>query len=152
MKQYNVFVDGSYIKTSAVGGWSFIICDKDFNIIHKDFGKIRNGVQNSIRAELEAVNMCLNHIKTLNKKSKFTIYCDYKNLVEAVNGFSQRKTNRDIWDMIEKSCGELNGRIKMVHILGHGKNKNPIYNDLNKIADKYARAGVNSLLKTPVKF
>ena len=155
MRKLNVFIDGSCInstdKEKAIGGWSYIITDEHFNIINQDFGKLRIGNQDSVRAELEALNQALIHMKTI-KDCKFHIYADYKCIVDSIKGFSKRIANREFWDSIEPLCIRLAGTFDISHIHSHDKNpkEDKILRDLNKEADMLARAGANSLVKVPV--
>lgn len=155
MKRLNVFIDGSCInstdKEKAIGGWSYIITDEHFNIIHQDFGKLRIGNQDSVRGELEALYQSLLHMVKF-KDCKFHIYADYQCIVDSINGFSKRIANREFWNSIEPLCIKLAGTFDISHIHSHNKNQkeDKILRDLNKEADILARAGANSLIKVPV--
>lgn len=149
MRKLKIFIDGScanvFNKEKAIGGWGFIITNESLNIIHKDYGKLRPGNQNSTRAELEALNKSLIAIKKYSRKNKFDIYCDNETVVNGVNGFNQRKANRDIWEDIEPLCILLSDRVKIHHIKGH-KDYCALNLMHNKV-DELAKAGANSLLK-----
>ena len=71
MKKYNVYTDGACRNVTepekAIGGWAYCIASEDNKKIrHEDNGKLRKGVQNSARAELEAL------YQVLLKISRFT--------------------------------------------------------------------------------
>lgn len=155
MKKLNVFIDGSCKdnknKETAIAGWGYIITDSNFNILAEDNGKIREGVQNSVRAELEGLYQALLKMKTFKGNCKFHIYTDYDTIVDSLNGFAERRANRDYWDLIEPICLSLAGNYRISHILGHQKNKENKLIDFNNRVDKLAKAGANSLIKAPVK-
>ena len=156
MKKYNVFIDGSCKgvkdKEIAVGGWAYIITDEQFNIIKEDYGKLREGDQNSTRAELEALYQALLKMKGFKGNAKFTIYCDCESVVENLNGLAERKSNRDMWDKIEPLCRKLAGNFRVYHINSHQKNTgdNKLI-EFNHKVDKKAGVGANSLILAPVK-
>ena len=156
MKKLKVFIDGACSnvldKERAKGGWAYIITDDNFNILKQDYGKLRTGRQNSQRSEMEAFYMALQAMKAFNNKTKFDVYCDYDALVDAVNGFSKRRCDRDIWDMIEPLCISLAGQMKMHHIKGHEESVQNKLNEFNNKADGLAKAGINSLLKVPAEY
>lgn len=152
MGKYNVFIDGACQEirpNTHVGGWSFIITDSNFNIIKESYGKLRNGVQNSQRAELEALYQAILYMN--ENPNEYHIYSDYEVIVEGLNGYAKRKSNRDLWDKIEPLCLNMLGKINIEHIYSHQKNKK---DDkavmMNAKADKLARMGVNSLIIAPV--
>lgn len=155
MRKLNVFIDGSCKdvknKERAIGGWAYKICDSEFEVLKEDNGKIREGDQNSTRAELEALYQALLKMKTFKGNTKFHIYTDYETMVDSLNGFSERKANRDLWDMIEPLCLELAGSFRISHVLSHQKRNGDILRQLNYEVDKLAKAGANSLTKVPVK-
>lgn len=155
MRKFNVFIDGSCLdirnKEKARGGWGYIITDENFSEIKSDFGKIRKGTQNSIRAELEALCQALKKIKTFKGNCKFNIYCDYKCIYDSLEGFCERKANRDYWDEIELLCEQLRGKFRIFHIKGHQYSNDDIKFACNNKVDKLAKSGANSLTKVPVK-
>lgn len=154
MKKLNVFIDGSCIDVrnskKAIGGWAYTITDNNFNIIKEDNGKIRQGVQDSNRAELEALYQALLKMKAFKGNTKFHIYVDYDTIVESLNGFADRKANRDYWDLIEPLCLELAGKFRISHVLGHQEENGDKLIELNNKVDRHARAGARSLIKVPV--
>ena len=154
MRKLNVFIDGSCLdvtnREKAIGGWGYIITDNQFNELHRDFGKLREGNQDSTRAELEALYRVLLKMKTFKGNCKFHIYSDYDTLVDSVNGFSKRMANRDLWDMIEPLCLELAGNFKIEHMPSHQERNGDKIIDFNFKVDRLAFAGANSLTKTPV--
>jgi ribonuclease HI len=154
MRKLNVFIDGSCLdvtkKDKAVGGWGYIITDNKFNELHRDFGKLREGDQNSQRAELEALYRALLKMKTFKGNCKFDIYSDCETLVDGVNGFCKRMANRDIWNMIEPLCLELAGNFKIYYTPSHQERNGDKIIDYNFKVDRLAFAGANSLTKTPV--
>ena len=155
MRKLNVFIDGSCKdvknKENAKGGWAYTITDSNFNILREDNGKIREGVQDSTRAELEALYQALLKMKTFKGNVKFHIYTDYESLVDSLNGFAERRANRDYWDLIEPLCLKLAGHFRISHILSHQKRNGDKLIEFNNRVDKSARAGANCLTKAPVK-
>ena len=149
MRKIKVYIDGSCKnnknKEKAIGGWGYIFVDEEDNIIKHNYGKLRNGNQNSQRAEMEAFYMALLSINAFKKGYKFDIYSDYDSLVDSINGFAERKKNKDIWNDIEPLCLSLCKNIKVHHVTAHADEL------FNNMADKLAKAGANSLLKAPVK-
>lgn len=154
MRKFNVFIDGSCLdvtnKEKAIGGWGYLITDSNFEIIEKDYGKLRKGDQNSSRAELEALYQALLKMKSYKGNCKFQIYSDYNTLVDSVNGFSKRMANRDIWDMIEPICLNLAGKFRIEHITSHQERNGNQLIEMNYQVDRLAFAGANSLTKLPV--
>lgn len=154
-RKINIFIDGSCRnvknKELAVGGWGYIITDSKFNIIEKEYGKLREGNQDSTRAELEALYQALLKVITY-KNCKFHIYTDYEATVDCLTGFAERKANRDFWDLIEPLCLKLAGNYRVSHLISHYKNpeQDKILSGLNYKADRLAKAGSNSLTKAPV--
>lgn len=155
MRKFNVFIDGSCLevrdKERARGGWGYLITDDNFSEVKYDFGKIREGMQNSTRAELEALCQALRKMKTFKGNCKFTIYCDYKCVYDSLEGFSERKANRDYWDEIESLCEELRGKFRIFHIKGHQDSKKDLKFLYNNKVNKLAKSGANSLTKVPVR-
>jgi ribonuclease HI len=155
MRKMLVFIDGSCRdiknKENAIGGWSYIITDINFNIIAEDYGKLREGEQNSVRAELEALYQALLKMKTFKGNCKFHIYTDYESMVDSLNGFAERRVYREYWDSIEPICLKMAGHFRISHIKGHQKKTGDKYIEFNHKADKNAKAGANSLTKAPVR-
>jgi ribonuclease HI len=157
MRKFNVFIDGSCRavnnKEKASGGWAYVIADEHFNVLAEDYGKIRVGDQNSTRAELEALYQALLKMKTYRGNCKFHIHTDYESMVDLLNGFAERRANRDYWDLIEPICLRLAGNYRISHVYSHNKNpkEDKKIRDLNKRVDKLANVGANSLTKAPVR-
>lgn len=155
MRKMLVFIDGSCKdvknKENAIGGWSYLITDEQFNVITQDYGKLREGEQNSVRAELEALLQALIKMKTFKGNYKFHIYTDYESMVDSLNGFAERRANREYWNSIEPICRKLAGHFRISHIQGHQKRTGDKHIELNHMADKLAKAGANSLTKAPVR-
>lgn len=155
MRKLNVFIDGSCKdikdKEKAKGGWAYTITDSNFNILREDNGKIREGAQDSVRAELEALYQALLKMSTFKGNCKFHIYTDYESLVDSLNGFAERRANRDYWDLIEPLCLRLAGHFRISHIYGHQKRNGDKLIEFNFRVDKNAKAGANCLTKVPVK-
>lgn len=157
MRKFNVFIDGSCKdvknKEKAIGGWAYVITDEHFNVLTEEYGKIRIGDQNSTRAELEALYQALLKMRTYRGNCKFHIYTDYESMVDSLNGFAERRANRDYWDLIEPICLRLAGHYRISHVYSHHKNKSEDkkIRDLNDKADKLAKVGANSLTIAPVK-
>jgi ribonuclease HI len=155
MKKLNVFIDGSCKdiknKERAVGGWSYVITDSNYNILAEEYGKLRQGEQNSVRAELEALYQALLKMKSFKGNCKFHIYTDYESMVDSLNGFAERKANRDYWNHIEPLCNRLAGHFRISHIKAHQERNGDKLIEFNYMADKLAKAGANSLTKAPVK-
>jgi ribonuclease HI len=155
MKKLNVFIDGACKdvknKEKAIGGWGYIITDEYFNVIKQDNGKIREGIQDSNRAELEGLYQALLKMKTFKGNNKFHIYTDCESIADSLNGYSERRANRDYWDNIEPICKRLAGHFRISHIVSHQVNDNDDkFIEYNNKVDKLARIGANSLTKAPV--
>lgn len=154
MRKVKVFIDGACKnvkdKDKAIGGWSYIMTDDKYNIEKQNFGKLREGVQNSTRAELEALYQALLKMKGSKSNVKFDIYCDCESVVENVIGTAERKANRDLWDKIEPLCLKLAGRFRIHNVKAHVTEPKTKEEELNKIADKLAQTGANSLILAPV--
>lgn len=159
MRKLNVFIDGSCLnntdRESAIGGWGYLITDSDFNIVNEANGKIREGVQDSNRAELEALYQALLKMISFKGNCKFQIYTDSKTIHDSLNGDCKRTANRDYWELIEPLClsKKLNGNFRIGHIHSHHKDKSEdkILRKLNEKADRLAFTGANSLVLAPVK-
>ena len=154
MRKIKVFIDGACKnvkdKNKAIGGWSYVITDDKYNIEKQKCGKLRKGIQNSTRAELEALYQALLKIKEKKSNVKFDIYCDCKSVVENIIGTAERKANRDMWEKIEPLCLKLAGRFRIHNVKAHKKNELTKEEEFNKIADKLAQIGANSLMFAPV--
>lgn len=152
--KYSVYIDGSCQQdANPVGGWSFVMADDKNKIIIESYGKLRDGAQNSNRAELEALYQALLFISRSKDllEMNFHIYSDSEVVVEGVHGLAKRKSNRDLWEKIEPLCLSLIGRIDISHVEGHQSDDNiQAEGLLNKRADKLAKAGANSLIISPV--
>jgi ribonuclease HI len=152
--EYIIGTDGSCLdngKPTARGGWSFIVQDTEYNDVHIDFGKIREGKQTNNRAEQEAVLQALIWVwDNTEAGDSVTIYCDSDVVVGGINGTSGRDANRDIWAQIETMCTTLLHTIKVEGTEGHQNNSEDPIHVLNFRADKLARQGANTLLKAPV--
>ena len=154
MKKLKVYTDGAcklMKDKTLVGGWGYIICDKEYNIEQQANGKLRKGPQSAIRAELEAFYQVLLIISKYKSSVKFDIYCDNESLVSGVIGYSERKSNRDLWDKIEPLCNKIAGRFRIHNIISHQKGLLSKDEEMNKYTDKLARIGVNSLMLAPAK-
>ena len=157
MKKLNVFIDGACKdvkhKEKAIGGWGYIITDEQFNVITQDNGKIREGLQDSNRAELGGLYQALLKMKTFKGNNKFHIYTDCEAISDSVNGYSERRANRDYWNQIEPLCRKLAGHFRISHIVSHQSNDNDNkLIEFNNKVDKLARVGANCLTKAPVRY
>lgn len=155
MRKLKVFTDGACKnvknKDKAIGGWAYVITSENFKIETKALGKLRNGRQNSARAELEALYQALLKMKTYKSNVKFDIYCDCVSVVENIKGTAERKANRDLWEKIEPLCLKLAGRFRIHSVKSHQNNPNATKEEeMNNVADKLAQIGANSLLLAPI--
>lgn len=155
MKKYNIYTDGACRNVTdvekAIGGWAYCIASEDNKkIIQEDNGKLRKGVQNSTRAELEALYQVLLRISKFKSNTKFDLYIDNSSVIEGVTGIAERKANRDLWDKIEPIFLKLAGRIHIHKIEAHKSGELNEYEIKNKYVDKLAQIGANSLILAPV--
>lgn len=148
----NVFTDGSCVnngEVNATSGWGIVITE-DKDIIHEDFGKIREGKQTSFRAELESFLQALIYISGHDEEDVFTVYTDSLMLVEGANGLCGRKSNKDIWNQIEVISSKLIGRVVVKHINSH-TGDDDFYSQMNEQADSLAKQGALSLFVPPIE-
>jgi ribonuclease HI len=155
MRNLDVHTDGSCLnngKPSAKGGWCFIIAKGGKKeSIKIEYGKLRAGNQTNNRAELEAIYQALLWIDEFDDgDTSYTIYSDSRLVVEGIDGSSARNANRDIWSSIEAICDKYTGRINIQHIDSHNTDSDEPMYFYNRMADKLARKGANSLLISPV--
>ena len=142
----NIYCDGSCIKNNDTcsAGYGIVIASE---IPLEKYGKVR-GAQTNNRAELEGVYHSLLHVMN-NDIKKARIYTDSLLAVDGINGNSQRKANRDIWEDIEAICHKIstdNLDIKVLHL---DKSKLDEHDDkfkYNVLADKLAFKAANALL------
>ena len=144
----NVHCDGSCLNNGsspASAGYGIVV-EKDGKIIMQLFGKVR-GKQTNNRAELEAILESLKYISQCDEK-EFNLYSDSLTAVNGLNGNSQRKSNRDIWQDIEMICGTLTEKkdISIYHVDKNKLDKNDSTYYFNVLADKLAFKGANALI------
>lgn len=151
--ELTIYADGSCFTQAGQitrGGWAFIVTDKDGKEIYQEFGKLRKGMQTSIRAELEAVLRSLEYAIKNDNKNHFIIYTDSEAVADGINGIAVRNANRDIWEEIEYMCSLLIGKLKVEHMKNNKSNNIDLQYVLNNKTDKLAKRGANSLLIAPV--
>lgn len=128
-------IDGSCLNNheasvKASAGWGFIVAG-DQSI--QKFGKVE-GDQTSTRAELTAFYEALKWIKDNHQEAE--IITDSKCLLDALLGEATRKSNRDLWDLIEPLCEQLQGAITNIRWVPREENKE---------ADAISRRGARAL-------
>ena len=142
----NIYCDGSCIKNndSCSAGYGIVI---ENNNTQEMYGKVR-GAQTNNRAELEGVYHSLLHVMN-NDIKKARIYTDSLLVVDGINGNSQRKANRDIWEDIEAICHKISQGgldIKVLHLDKSKLNEHDDKFKYNVLADKLAFKAANALL------
>lgn len=146
-----IFIDGSCLnngRSNAVAGWAYIVVDNKGKESARLYGKIREGLQDSNRAELEALNQAFKYI--YHNKGSYIIYSDNEAIVNCVQGSSRRVSNRDIWEEAEEYCLAINDRIKDVKYVESHQTDDNLYANFNNEADSLAKMGANSLLIAPL--
>lgn len=145
----NIHCDGACLNNghpNAMGGYGIVV-EKDGQVQKEMFGKLRKGTQTNNRAELEALIQALEYILVTHCKS-VTIYSDSKTIVDGVLGESQRKCNRDLWEIVEDIISnKLNDvDISMYHVDKTNINKESNIYKFNLRADALAFKGANALI------
>lgn len=150
----NIYTDGSAmtLPDGKFGGWSFVITSDDVNskVLVEKYGKLRTGIQDVNRAELEALYQAIKYMERTYPKSKFTIYTDCEAVRDCVLGKSKRKANRDIWDQIEPILRRKSGCFDIKSVKSHQYNDVSVHEYYNNRADALAKIGVNSLVVLPI--
>lgn len=143
--KYDVYTDGSCInnESNPSGGWAFVICEGD-NIVNSEFGKLREGKQDPLRAEIEAFYQAVLTCSKMDKQSKFSFYTDSKMLYRAVVGEVSRNSNKDMWAQIEAVAPCLAGRVEVKHVSAHSGIT------MNEYVDRQAKQGANAIFMAPV--
>lgn len=145
----NIHCDGACLNNghpNAMGGYGIVIINENGQI-KEMFGKLRQGAQTNNRAELEALIQSLEYIFNTGCKSA-TIYSDSKTVVDGALGESQRKCNRDLWEIVEDMISnKLNDvDISMYHVDKSKISKDSNIYKFNLRADALAFKGANALI------
>lgn len=144
----NIYSDGSCISIHNTCSAGYGIVIEDDGSILEIYDKLRSGTQTNNRAELEGVLYSLYYISD-NNITRARIYTDSMLVVDGINGNSQRKANRDIWEDIEAICHKISQGGLDIKVLHLDKSKLDEHDDkfkYNVLADKLAFKAANALL------
>lgn len=158
-ERLDIYVDGSCLdngKPGARAGWGcFATYENQLDILPSTerLGKIRAGLQTNNRAELEAIYQGLCLVEDLDDKYECVIYSDSLIVTQGIDGTVSRNANRDLWISIEQKIGPLveSGKVLDVLYVESHQNESTLPQHINnRVCDKMAKKGANSLLLKPV--
>lgn len=148
-KDLIVFTDGACsVNGSWTGGWAYLIYRKGK---YRDL--IRSGYERNTtnnRMEMIAIINALKDIQGIEQRRKIRYslklvsdsrYCiapftEWKWMDKWKNNrFEKDKLNYDLWMELFPLVSYYAGRLRFIHIRGHGRNKDDFYNHYNNIVD-----------------
>jgi ribonuclease HI len=135
-KKVDIYMDGSCLRNGqpgAAAGWSFLVDDGVKKTAR--YGKLPGELQTNNRAELYGLYMALRFVRERHVKARLLM--DSKLIYDGLAGAASRKANRDLWDLVEDLCAEVNINIESIKHISREE---------NELADKYARKGARALI------
>lgn len=131
-----IYTDGSCIgngRPDAVGGWAFIIKQKDKT--QRGSGNAAGTTNN--RMEMAAV---LEALKCANPDLPTTVYSDSQYVIETLKGNFRIGKNQELWSELIAQANKFK-HIRYIWIRGHADN------EYNNEVDRMANAQANSRLQ-----
>lgn len=149
-----LYCDGAYIKNESCVNAGYGICVVDNNKIMASISeKIDDddNLINSSRAEIIAIKNTLSWLFARgNRNTEYIIVSDCLEVVECMVGRSKRKSNKDLWLIIEnvsKSLNKIGIEFSVAHCDKAVLGQENVHTLFNKQADLLAYSGANRLAR-----